>query len=50
MSEGSVDDGLRLRAGEARLIVLPDRQLRGAGRSRGNAGGDSGFFLRSSSG
>jgi hypothetical protein len=35
-----------LRPGQVRLIVLPDRQLRGAGMSRG--GGEQAFFVRSS--
>ena len=37
---------LRLRPGQVRLIVLPDRQLRGAGKGRG--GGERAFFVRSS--
>jgi hypothetical protein len=37
-----------LRAGEVRLIVLPDHRLRGAARSRVSGGGDpSDFFIRS---
>jgi hypothetical protein len=36
---------LRLRPGQLRLIVLPDRQLRGAGRSRGGEG--TTFLVRS---
>jgi hypothetical protein len=36
-----------LRPGQVRLIVLPDRQLRGAGMGRG--GGEQAFFVRSSS-
>jgi hypothetical protein len=36
-----------LRPGQVRLIVLADRQLRGAGMSRG--GGEQAFFMRSSS-
>jgi hypothetical protein len=35
-----------LRPGQVRLIVLPDRQLRGAGMGRG--GGEQVFFVRSS--
>jgi hypothetical protein len=43
-------DLIRLRAGQVRLIVLASGQLRGAGKSRPSAGGgDSGFFIRSSS-
>lgn len=38
---------LALRPGQLRLIVLPDRQLRGAGRSRG--GGGAIYFARSAS-
>lgn len=38
-----------LDSGEVRLIVLPDRRLRGAGRNRSTAdGGDLDIFLRSS--
>jgi hypothetical protein len=36
----------RFRPGQLRLIVLPDRQLRGAGRGRGGEGAT--FFVRSS--
>ena len=37
-----------LRAGQVRVIVLPDHQLRGAARSRRTAGGGhSDFFIRS---
>jgi hypothetical protein len=39
-------DGPQLRPGQVRLIVLPDRQLRGAGKSRGR--GEAAFFVRSS--
>jgi hypothetical protein len=35
-----------LRPGQVRLIVLPDRRLRGAGKSRGD--GQAAFFVRSS--
>jgi hypothetical protein len=43
-------DQLSLPAGQARLIVLPDYQLRGAGKSRRTSGGsDADFFIRSSS-
>jgi hypothetical protein len=41
----SADDPVRLPAGRVRLIVLPDYQLKGAGRSRGRG---SDFFIRSS--
>jgi hypothetical protein len=41
-------DPIRLRAGQVRLIVLSGGQLRGAGKSRQTAGGDSEFFVRSS--
>jgi outer membrane murein-binding lipoprotein Lpp len=44
------DDPIRLRAGDVRVIVLPGRQLRGAGKSRGGEDGASGFFMRSPSG
>jgi hypothetical protein len=47
-SENSTGDPIRLRAGEARVIVLPGRQLRGAGKNRGEGG--SAFFMRSPSG
>jgi hypothetical protein len=46
-TEGSEDDSLRLPAGEVRVIVLPGRQLRGAGNSRGGEEGASAFFMRS---
>ena len=36
-----------LRPGQVRLIVLPDRQLRGAGMGRGS--GEAAFFVRSQS-
>ena len=39
-------DAVRLRPGQVRLIVLPNRQLRGAGRAPG--GGGAAFFIRSS--
>jgi hypothetical protein len=44
---GAADDALRLPAGEARVIVLPGRQLRGAGNSRGGDEDGSPFFMRS---
>jgi hypothetical protein len=47
-SENSTGDPVRLRAGEARVIVLPGRQLRGAGKNRGDGASD--FFMRSPSG
>jgi hypothetical protein len=37
-----------LRAGQVRVIVLSGGELRGAGKSRQEAGGSSNFFLRSS--
>jgi hypothetical protein len=40
------DTPIRMPAGEARVIVLQGRQLRGAGKSRGGEGA-SDFFLRS---
>jgi hypothetical protein len=44
-------DRLPLRPGEVRLIVLPDYQLRGAGKSRRTSrGSDPDFFIRSTSG
>jgi hypothetical protein len=39
-------DAAQLRPGQVRLIVLPDRQVRGAGKGRG--GGEAAFFVRSS--
>jgi transposase-like protein len=36
-----------LRAGQVRLIVLPDGELRGAGKGRPSGGGGADFFLRS---
>jgi hypothetical protein len=49
-SENSTDDAIRFRAGEARVIVLPGRRLRGGGNTRGGEGGGSPFFMRSPSG
>jgi hypothetical protein len=46
-SDSGRDDAVRLPAGEARVIVLPGRQLRGAGNSRGGEDGASAFFMRS---
>jgi hypothetical protein len=44
----SVDGSLPLEAGQVRVIVLPDHQLRGAARSRRTGGGGSSdFFIRS---
>ena len=43
------DDPIRLRAGDVRVIVLPGRQLRGAGKSQGGEDGSSDFFMRSPS-
>jgi hypothetical protein len=50
LTRSAAGDPLRLAAGQARLIVLPDYQLRGAGKSRPTSGGsDADFFIRSSS-
>jgi hypothetical protein len=49
-SESSTDDAIRFPAGEARVIVLPNRRLTGAGNTRGGENGGSAFFLRSHSG
>jgi hypothetical protein len=46
ITRSSADDRIRLEAGHARLIVLPDYGLRGVGKSRRT----SAFFIRSSSG
>jgi hypothetical protein len=43
-------DPIRLPAGNVRLIVLPGRQLRGAGKSRGGEDGVFDFFMRSRAG
>ena len=48
--ENSTGDTIRVPAGELRVIVLPGRQLRGAGRSRGGDEGASNVYLRSPSG
>lgn len=48
VTEGSAGDSVPLRAGQVRLIVLPDGQLAGAGKNLGN-GGDSDFFISSPS-
>ena len=49
ISEAAAADLARLAVGQVRLIVLPDGQLRGAGKSRPSAdNGDSGFLIRSS--
>jgi hypothetical protein len=42
-------DGLGLREGEIRLIVLPDGRLRGAGKTRPpeDGGASASFFVRS---
>lgn len=45
VTRSSADDPVRLRAGQVRLIVLPDHQLRGAGKS---SRGGSDVFIRSS--
>jgi hypothetical protein len=46
VTKSSAEDAAQLRAGQVRLIVLSDGELRGAGKSRG---GGSDFFLRSPS-
>jgi hypothetical protein len=47
----SAADPVRLRGGEARLIVLPDGNLSGAGEGRPAGGGDAlDFFIRSAAG
>ena len=47
----SADDPVRLRGGEARLIVLPDGNLSGAGEGRTAGGGGAlDFFIRSAAG
>jgi hypothetical protein len=48
VTESTAGDSAQLRAGQLRLIVLPDGQVRGAGKSRGGDGG-SDFFVRSTS-
>ena len=48
--ENTTDATIRLPAGELRVIVLPGRQLRGAGTSRGGDEGASEVFIRSPSG
>jgi predicted small lipoprotein YifL len=40
VTEGSVAESARLEAGQLRLIVLPDGQVRGAGKSRGEDGAE----------
>jgi hypothetical protein len=48
---GSSDDPVRLRAGQARLIVLPAGELSGAGEGRPAGTGDTlDFFIRSPAG
>jgi len=50
ITRSSTGDALRLKAGQARVIVLPNGHLRGAAKSRPAAGGGrSNFFIRSSS-
>jgi len=46
VTKSSGEDAAQLRAGQVRLIVLPDGQMRGAGKSRG---GGADFFIRSAS-
>jgi hypothetical protein len=48
-SDSSGRDAIGFPAGEARVIVLGSRRLKGAGTGRGGEGGGSGFFLRSPS-
>jgi hypothetical protein len=48
VTKTSTGASVPLRAGQARVIVLSDHRLRGAGRSRrSGSGGHSDFFLRS---
>jgi hypothetical protein len=47
VTRSSVDASVPLRAGQVRVIVLSDYQLRGAARSRAAGGGHSDFFVRS---
>jgi hypothetical protein len=49
ITRNAAGDLIGLRAGQVRLIVLASGQLRGAGKSRPSAGGDSTFFIRSAS-
>jgi hypothetical protein len=50
VTEAAAGSVTRLQAGQLRLIVLGDGELRGAGMPRSTGGeGDSGFFVRSSS-
>lgn len=50
VTRSAASDPLSLPDGQARLIVLPDYQLRGAGKSRRTSGGTApDFFIRSSS-
>jgi hypothetical protein len=44
---GSASNPIRLRAGQVRLIVLPDGQMRGAVDRRPASGDDSDIFIRS---
>jgi hypothetical protein len=48
VTEGTAGDSAQLEAGQLRLIVLPNGQVRGAGKSRGGDGG-SDFLVRSTS-
>jgi hypothetical protein len=45
VTETTAADGAQLRAGQLRLIVLPDGEVRGAGKSRGEGGSE--FFVHS---
>jgi hypothetical protein len=50
VEEDSAGEASRLKAGQVRVIILGDGQLRGAGKPRPAGGaGDDGFFIRSSS-
>jgi hypothetical protein len=51
VTANSAADSIAMRAGRARVIVTSDYQASGVARSRGSSdGGDSDFFIRSSSG
>jgi hypothetical protein len=45
VTETTAADDAQLQAGQLRLIVLPDGEIRGAGKSRGDGGSE--FFVRS---
>jgi hypothetical protein len=49
VTRSSAGEAIRLKAGQIRLIVLPNGDMKGAGKSRPAAGGrSSSFFIRSS--